>query len=315
VRVFGIDPGSQRTGFGCVETDGRRHRLVTCGAISACAGDSFPRRLARIHRELCARLSECHPEYVVVESLFYATFAFTPTESAFAVQRLIDAGAIPVGKTNLDQFATGLNGTRSPWGACGNAFDPAMVSGGSSAGSAVAVALGLASFSLGTDTAGSGRVPAGFNNLVGLKPSRGLLSNTGMARACREQFGLMADGNGRAEIERTFFDATRVSPDHGGGGDAVVVTGGAILAMSASVVRGSEDAAVMAVGGIGIVDESRFVNNKVGIHLTGTRLRETNERPAEQPAEELVLVKPIFVQTTESRVRTAEITLPGRPVR
>ncbi len=112
-------------------------------------------------------------------------FAFTPDTSAFAVQRLIDAGAIPVGKTNLDQFATGLNGTRSPWGACGNAFDPAMVSGGSSAGSAVAVALGLASFSLGTDTAGSGRVPAGFNNLVGLKPSRGLLSNTGMARACR----------------------------------------------------------------------------------------------------------------------------------
>ena len=75
MRVFGIDPGSERTGYGCVETDGRRHRLVTCGAIAASAGDSFPRRLARIHRELSARLSECHPEYVVVENLFYASNA------------------------------------------------------------------------------------------------------------------------------------------------------------------------------------------------------------------------------------------------
>ncbi len=112
-------------------------------------------------------------------------FAYRPERSATVVQKLLDAGAIPVGKTNLDQFATGLNGTRSPWGACGNAFDPQRISGGSSSGSAVAVALGLASFSLGTDTAGSGRVPACFNNLVGLKPSRGLLSNTGMVRACR----------------------------------------------------------------------------------------------------------------------------------
>ena len=113
--------------------------------------------------------------------------AYTPAESAVVVQRLIDAGAIPLGKTNLDQFATGLVGTRSPppWGPCGNAFDAKMVSGGSSAGSAVAVALGLASFSLGTDTAGSGRVPAAFNNLVGLKPSRGLLSSRGMVPACR----------------------------------------------------------------------------------------------------------------------------------
>lgn len=112
-------------------------------------------------------------------------FAFTPEKSAFAVQRMIDAGAIPVGKTNLDQFATGLNGTRSPWGPCANSFDPSFVSGGSSAGSAVSVALGMATFSLGTDTAGSGRVPAGFNNLVGLKPSIGLLSASGMLPACR----------------------------------------------------------------------------------------------------------------------------------
>ncbi len=113
------------------------------------------------------------------------TFAFTPENSAFVVQKLVDAGAIPVGKTNLDQFATGLNGTRSPYGACRNAFDPDYVSGGSSSGSAVAVAKGYASFSIGTDTAGSGRVPAAFNNLVGHKPSCGWLSTTGVVPACR----------------------------------------------------------------------------------------------------------------------------------
>ncbi|MDX1496531.1 MAG: allophanate hydrolase [Salinisphaeraceae bacterium] len=112
-------------------------------------------------------------------------FAYTPDQSATVVQALINAGALPVGKTNMDQFATGLNGTRSPWGACKNAFNRDYISGGSSSGSAVAVALGLASFSLGTDTAGSGRVPAAFNNLVGLKPTRGLLSATGMVPACR----------------------------------------------------------------------------------------------------------------------------------
>lgn len=112
-------------------------------------------------------------------------FAYTPETSAQVVQQLIDAGAIPVGKANLDQFATGLNGTRSPYGPCHNAFDPDYISGGSSSGSAVAVALGLASFSLGTDTAGSGRVPACFNNLVGLKPTKGLLSSTGLVPACR----------------------------------------------------------------------------------------------------------------------------------
>jgi allophanate hydrolase len=112
-------------------------------------------------------------------------FAYTPDESAWVVQQLVRAGAIPVGKTNLDQFATGLNGTRSPWGACRNSVNPDFISGGSSAGSAVAVALGLASFSLGTDTAGSGRVPACFNNLIGLKPSRGVISNRGVVPACR----------------------------------------------------------------------------------------------------------------------------------
>jgi allophanate hydrolase len=112
-------------------------------------------------------------------------YAYTPERSAPVVQRLIDAGAIPVGKTNMDQFATGLVGTRSPHGACSSVFDRRYISGGSSSGSAVAVALGMASFSLGTDTAGSGRVPAAFNGIVGLKPTRGMLSTSGVVPACR----------------------------------------------------------------------------------------------------------------------------------
>jgi len=112
-------------------------------------------------------------------------YSYVPRESAFVVNALIKAGAIPVGKSNLDQFATGLVGTRSPYGACQNSIDPAYISGGSSSGSAVSVALDMAVFSLGTDTAGSGRVPAAFNNLVGLKPSKGLLSTSGVVPACR----------------------------------------------------------------------------------------------------------------------------------
>lgn len=105
--------------------------------------------------------------------------------SAFVVERLVEAGAVPVGKTNLDQYATGLVGTRTPYGACTSAYSDAHVSGGSSSGSAVAVATGLADFALGTDTAGSGRVPAAFNGLVGVKPSRGLVSTRGVFPACR----------------------------------------------------------------------------------------------------------------------------------
>jgi allophanate hydrolase len=112
-------------------------------------------------------------------------YGYTPAQSAGVVQRLLNAGAIPLGKTNLDQFATGLVGTRSPYGACRNSFDERYISGGSSSGSAVAVATGLASFALGTDTAGSGRIPAGFNNIVGLKPSLGRLSTRGVVPACR----------------------------------------------------------------------------------------------------------------------------------
>ena len=112
-------------------------------------------------------------------------FAYTPDRSAEVVQRLIAAGAIPLGKTNLDQFATGLNGTRSPYGAAACVFNRAYVSGGSSSGSAVAVAAGLVAFALGTDTAGSGRVPAALNGLVGMKPTKGRWSTTGLVPACR----------------------------------------------------------------------------------------------------------------------------------
>ncbi|MFM6933073.1 MAG: allophanate hydrolase [Novosphingobium sp.] len=112
-------------------------------------------------------------------------FAFQPEESAAVIERLLDAGAICIGKTNLDQFATGLNGTRSPHGAPRNAYNLAYVSGGSSSGSSVAVSAGLVAFALGTDTAGSGRVPAAFQHLIGLKPSKGRWSTRGLLPACR----------------------------------------------------------------------------------------------------------------------------------
>jgi len=112
-------------------------------------------------------------------------FAYAPAGSSFVVRRLEEAGAIVLGKTNLDQFATGLVGVRSPYGVPRNALRPDLIPGGSSSGSAVAVAAGIVDFSLGTDTAGSGRIPAGMNGIVGLKPSLGLLSSTGMVPACR----------------------------------------------------------------------------------------------------------------------------------
>ena len=137
-------------------------------------------------------------------------FAYTARTSAHVVQRLEAAGAICIGKTNLDQFATGLVGTRSPYGACVNPFDSRYISGGSSSGSAVAVALGQVSFALGTDTAGSGRVPAAFCNIVGMKPTRGLISTSGVVPACRTLdcvsiFALTV------EDARAVFDAARGS--------------------------------------------------------------------------------------------------------
>jgi allophanate hydrolase len=127
-------------------------------------------------------------------------FAYRPAADATVIARLRAAGAIVIGKTNLDQFATGLNGTRSPYGAPRSVFNADYVSGGSSSGSAVAVASGLCAFALGTDTAGSGRVPAMFNNLVGIKPTPGLVPNTGVVPACRSVdvvtvfAGTVADG-------------------------------------------------------------------------------------------------------------------------
>jgi len=112
-------------------------------------------------------------------------FSFTPQAHAHVVQRLLNAGASLKGKTNLDQFACGLNGTRSPYGPVPNAFNPDFVSGGSSSGSAYVVASGQVDFALGTDTAGSGRVPAGLNNIVGLKPTRGLISARGVVPAAQ----------------------------------------------------------------------------------------------------------------------------------
>ncbi|MFF7980771.1 allophanate hydrolase [Streptomyces sp. NPDC007901] len=111
-------------------------------------------------------------------------YAYEPEADAPVVARLRAAGAIALGTTNLDQFATGLVGTRSPYGAVRNAIDPARISGGSSSGSAVAVALGIVDLALGTDTAGSGRVPAAFNGIVGLKPTRGLVPTAGVVPAC-----------------------------------------------------------------------------------------------------------------------------------
>jgi allophanate hydrolase len=112
-------------------------------------------------------------------------YEYTPETSATVVDRIESAGAILIGKTNLDQFATGLVGTRSPYGTCRNAIDPEYISGGSSSGSAVAVADSQVAFTLGTDTGGSGRVPPSFNGIIGQKPTRGALSNNGVVPACR----------------------------------------------------------------------------------------------------------------------------------
>jgi allophanate hydrolase len=112
-------------------------------------------------------------------------YAYTPDAYSPAVARLLDAGAALLGKTNLDQFATGLVGTRSPFGAVRDTRRPEYISGGSSSGSALAVALGIADIALGTDTAGSGRVPAAFQGIVGIKPTRGLVPTTGVVPACR----------------------------------------------------------------------------------------------------------------------------------
>jgi allophanate hydrolase len=122
-------------------------------------------------------------------------FAYRPERSASAVQRAIDAGAIVVGKTNLDQFATGLVGVRSPYGIPESVFGQGMISGGSSSGSAVAVATGIVPVALATDTAGSGRVPAALNGVIGIKPTLGLVSTLGLQPACRSIDGITVMGS------------------------------------------------------------------------------------------------------------------------
>jgi allophanate hydrolase len=139
-------------------------------------------------------------------------FAYVPERTSPVVQSLLDAGAILIGKTNLDQFATGLVGVRSPYGIPRNPFDARYIPGGSSSGSAVAVAAGLVSFALGTDTAGSGRVPAAFNNIVGLKPTKGAVSTRGVVPACRSLdcvsiFALTSDDAAAVFDVASVFDA------------------------------------------------------------------------------------------------------------
>ena len=165
---------------------------VTPDALATRAGQL--EQMLRVDPGIFARLPLYGVPFAVKDNIDVAglpttaacpAFSYVPSRSATAVEKLEAAGAILVGKTNLDQFATGLVGTRSPYGAVPNAFRKEFISGGSSSGSAVTVARGSASFSLGTDTAGSGRVPAGLNNIVGVKPSRGLVSARGVVPACQ----------------------------------------------------------------------------------------------------------------------------------
>jgi allophanate hydrolase len=143
----------------------------------------------------------------------YPAFARIPHRTATSVQRLLDAGSLLLGKTNLDQFATGLVGTRSPYGACRSAHDPQRISGGSSSGSAVSVALGIADFALGTDTAGSGRVPAALNGIVGMKASLGLVPTDGVVPACPSYDCVTAFASTLADVVRVMRIMTGAS-DH-----------------------------------------------------------------------------------------------------
>jgi allophanate hydrolase len=141
------------------------------------------------------------------------SFSYVPTRNNPAVERLLAAGAILIGKTNMDQFATGLVGVRSPYGVARNPFDAAYIPGGSSSGAAVSVAAGLVSLALATDTGGSGRVPAAFNNVVGLKPTRGLLSGVGTVAACRSIETLSIFALTVADAERAFEVARAYDED------------------------------------------------------------------------------------------------------
>ncbi|MBH0776551.1 allophanate hydrolase [Nocardia bovistercoris] len=140
-------------------------------------------------------------------------YAYTATDTAPAVRRLLDAGALFVGKTNLDQFATGLNGTRTPYPVPRSVFGGDLISGGSSSGSALAVALGQVPFCVATDTAGSGRVPAALNGIVGWKPSRGLISTVGLVPACRSLDCLTLMASRIEDLDRVFEVIAAPDPD------------------------------------------------------------------------------------------------------
>jgi len=129
-------------------------------------------------------------------------FAFVPQKTAFVVERLLAAGGILVGKCNLDQFATGLTGMRSVYGSPVNPYSPDHITGGSSSGSAVAVSCGIVNFSLGTDTAGSGRIPAGFNGIVGFRPSSGVFSSSGVVPCAKSLDTISVFGNCADDVRR-----------------------------------------------------------------------------------------------------------------
>jgi allophanate hydrolase len=237
-------------------------------------------------------------------------FAHDAAETATAVKRLLDAGAILIGKTNMDQFATGLVGTRSPYGICSCVFDPEYISGGSSSGSAVAVARGLVSFSLGTDTAGSGRIPAAFNQLVGLKPTRGWISTQGLLPACRTLDCVSVFAETCADASRVFqvargFDAadaySRVPmPGQGAAPWSVAGAAGAfrfgvptaesLQFFGDEAARTSFDAAVealAALGGEAVRFDYEPFRKTAGLLYSGPwvaeRLAALKEFPAEQP--------------------------------
>jgi allophanate hydrolase len=172
-------------------------------------------------------------------------YAYTPARSAAVVERLVASGAIHVGKTNLDQFATGLVGVRTPYPVPRNAMDPTLVPGGSSSGSAVAVARGLVSFALGTDTAGSGRVPAALNNIVGLKPTRGAISARGVVPACRSLDCVSVFAGTVADAWAVTSPAAGYDPEDAW--SRSVAMGG--LALPPVVRIGVPDAASLVIGG------------------------------------------------------------------
>lgn len=210
-------------------------------------------------------------------------YAYTPAEDAFVVAALRAAGAIPLGKTNLDQFATGLVGVRTPYPVPLNAIDPAIVPGGSSSGSAVAVARGIVSFALGTDTAGSGRVPAALNNIVGLKPTLGALSNTGVVPACRTLDTISVFALTVPDAWRAFAAAARYDP-----ADAFArpVLAPPLAAPPPVLTIGVPDAATREFFGDD-VQAASFEHALAGLEKGGARIVELDFTPFFQVAEML----------------------------